>query len=137
MAYTYNEAETTAKDRVRGLIGDVSGKDQQPSERVSDELIAAYLSIFSGDEDGGELRAAVECARTRYRLVAGQKDNNARAPGLEPERRFERLRQVWEDLQARLSGTDGSGGPPIMTPADTFPCGVRPAKIGALDEPGC
>jgi hypothetical protein len=132
--YTYDPVESTPKDRVRGLIGDVGGKDQEPRERVSDERIAALLVIFE-DEDDVELRAAVEAARTRYRAVAGQKSGNERAPGLEPNRRFERLRQVWLDLKAKLDGTD-TDGVPIMTAHDTFPCNVIPAKIGALDEPG-
>lgn len=136
--YTYDPAESSPKDKVRGLIGDVQAKDNAgPSDRVSDEKILALLTAFAADEDAGILRAAVEAARIRYRAVAGQKGANDRAPGLEPERRFQRLRQVWEDLKAQLDGTDQPTGPPIMTVGGAFPCGVKQAKIGALDEGSC
>jgi hypothetical protein len=132
--YTYDESETAARDKVRGLIGDVQGKDNTDIERVSDQVLDALLVLWATDPDAGVLRSAVEAARLRYAKVAGQKGNVERAPGLEPERRFERLRQIWLDLKAKLDGTDGSGGVPIMKPHDTFPCNVERARIGSLDE---
>lgn len=131
--YTYDPAESTAKDRVRGLIGDISARDQNADERISDEKIADLLTDFAADTDP-ELSAAVEAARIRYRAVAGQK-GNARAQGLEPDRRFERLRLVWLDLRNRLQGNESAGGAPIMSGGEAWPCDIQQVKIGILDEP--
>lgn len=55
--YSYNEAETTDKDRVRGLLGDIVGT---PIWYISDASIAATLANTS--DNGGFWEAVAQCA---------------------------------------------------------------------------
>lgn len=130
MTFSYDAAEPAAKDRVRGLCGDTSGRDQQDHERVTDEFIAGLLAGNGNDE----LSAAIECARRRLAAIAGQKDDSERAPGLGTTRRYDRLQGVLDGLLARAAGSQGTGIPAMTTTAPLVDATNLP-RFGMLTDP--
>lgn len=133
-SYTYDAAEPTARDRVRGLAGDTSATDQDRAERVCDEFIDGLLAANGVDE----LAAAIVCVERRAAAIAGQKSNAEMAPGLETQRRFDRLQALLKDLRKRQAGTAGAPLPSMSMAgliSDPSSTAVEMPRLGALDGP--
>lgn len=98
MTFSYSASEATAKDRVRGLIGDTQ-EQALKSLSVSDETITAILATADS-----ELSAAITCVDRLLAAAAARDVGTAgRGAGLDATRRFDRLRELRALLRRQLA----------------------------------
>lgn len=129
--YTYDAAQPTAKDRVRGLIGDVDSGTSHLRHRISDEVIAAKLA----EHGGNELLAAIACARLLLASFAPAGDSHERAPGLGINLQYGRVSKLIADLERQARGGASTSAPRFEAPPPTGGPSVRLPHLGVLDGP--
>lgn len=137
MTFSYNAAEPTAKDRIRGMIGDTQ-EQAVPSLSLRDETIAAILA-----ENDNELSAAIACINRLLAAAAARDVGSAgRGAGLDVTRRFERLRELRTLLRQQLAASRALPSAPYQDPtfrqarADAAAAGTElptPFEVGFFD----
>lgn len=125
MAWSYTPGGLTGKDRVRRLIGDVSGDDPL----IQDEEIEAILSLQSNVH-----AAAAECARAIAAEFA--RDVSLSFEGTSIQGQV--LMQHYLDLAKMLDDQAASGSYPSVIPmGDVFSEDVDPIfEVGMHDSRG-
>ena len=120
MAWTYNTALTTDRDRLRLLVGDIDTTDQQ----LTDEALDFLLSTVTDGTTKLEATAAAACralaAKYARRVDFAQGDFSTSA-----SQRAERYSALAAEFQARVDAavrTSGAGG-------------YVPGRAGSLGRP--
>ncbi len=120
MTWSYDESESTGRDRVRGMIGDIDTEDQLLSNETIDAILVRFV---------GELASAVECVRRILAKIARDIDTSGAGITSSRAQKTQHYRDLLADLQGQLG-----------VYAETYTGGVSVARAttfrSSADDPG-